>query len=219
MTPDTLTTVTDTVSCFAIDADTYRYFFSASAQVFAAIFAIIGVAASLRIGDIRRIEDISRSAAIGYLREWGYLIYEYLEITNSKSNLISRIGQDLVSDTTDLKFENLTNVMLFLIVSDINLSAEKLREIGRLEEEEYSKVKYHTESALSILRSNPIDSLALIKKVRLSILISALIISFSLIALWIKCYCLYFIIGVLIFMVIALFYLAFLFISILKTKT
>jgi hypothetical protein len=63
-------------SWLTVDADTYRYFFSASAQVFAAIFAIVAIAYSLKIIIIHRQIDNLRREKIGkailYKENWGY---------------------------------------------------------------------------------------------------------------------------------------------------
>jgi len=61
---------------FEVDPETYRYFFSASAQVFAAIFAVVAIAYNYRIMVIsRKLEDLSKEKvrkAILHQDHWGF---------------------------------------------------------------------------------------------------------------------------------------------------
>jgi len=72
---DPLQAVADPPSWSIVDPETYRYFFSASAQVFAAILAIVGIAVTFKLSELqKRIADIEsnlRGIAKNYQRMWG----------------------------------------------------------------------------------------------------------------------------------------------------
>lgn len=71
---ETVKTAVDTTSWLMVDADTYRYFFSASAQVFAAIFAVVAIAFTFRHSEIvRQLEHLHSermSRAFTYKNLW-----------------------------------------------------------------------------------------------------------------------------------------------------
>ncbi len=50
---------------FEVDPETYRYFFSASAQVFAAIFAVVAIAYGYRLMDLQRKYDEIQKEKVG----------------------------------------------------------------------------------------------------------------------------------------------------------
>lgn len=59
---------------FEVDPETYRYFFSASAQVFAAIFAVVAIAYGYRLTDLQRKYDEIQKEKVGKVFTYKSLI-------------------------------------------------------------------------------------------------------------------------------------------------
>ena len=209
---------------FEVDPETYRYFFSASAQVFAAIFVVVAIALNFRLDEIRkRINDINQ-----YRVKLAFFCKDWID----DKKLIEKFGESIdadlgryVSDESDLAdmksqpwryYEIMNREVLDSMMDCCNDIDEKSTspdgvKLAKRIEQKILEAKQDEDKML-----NQKDRLIIV--VKRSVLLSSFIISLSLISLWLKYYCIYYVFGTLLAMLAVLFYISISFVSIYKTK-
>jgi hypothetical protein len=202
---------------FEIDPETYRYFFSASAQVFAAIFAVVAIAVSFRLSELRAEFENARASVVRvahvYVMEVSLHIQEggdNSQISSASQNWMRGRG---VGDITLYSEED-----LFSVCKDIEISINKRYNQKKLDEDRYQRIKKEISLVVERYENLVVYKKSLKMQVNKTVLISGIMIAISLISLWLKYHCIYFIVGVLAIMIAALFFISVSFISIFKTQ-
>ncbi len=130
-------------SCWlTVDPDTYRYFFSASAQVFAAIFAVVAIAYSFRISDIQKKREELRKekllafnlanvfelpARLNVLLKAEYSEYDG-EINESLEYGTWEYDEDIIDRILDTCHANLSTLIMAIQNSFDQIDAKKKQE-------------------------------------------------------------------------------------------
>ncbi|MCX6639386.1 MAG: hypothetical protein NTW14_02730 [bacterium] len=179
--PDSLYKALADSSWMYVSPDTYRYFFSASAQVFAAIFAVVAIASSFRLSELNRqtdrLADRKKSIAITFKYKWNTNTIKKFTGIQYDAMFLPKQAQDLNTTTIDHIWRGL--------LADSN---DKINCDNKGELENWSLIRTFAQELSAWEHILEASKRRAIHGTRISVIIAALMTIFSLISLCIETY-------------------------------
>jgi hypothetical protein len=201
-------------SWFTVDPDTYRYFFSASAQVFAAIFAVVAIAFSFKIMNIQsELENLRKERRRKIKVFESEVVYESFD-DEVKSQMTPHSFNELKKEIWELD-----DWLIDRFLDAIQKRCVELIKVYRREQPineilvKQSKKKYYsigrTKAATKRLRNRHNE--AILNVIKSVVLASAMVI-LSLLMLWSEWYKDYFVLITLPIFILVVYRITFLFV-------
>lgn len=137
---------------FEVDPETYRYFFSASAQVFAAIFAVVAIAYGYRIIDLQRKYDELQKEKVGKVFTYKNLIYNLNKFINGHCRRQEFLDNIFNLDNTSIEamLKAIVDRCEFLLQGD-----DRLHSAQNITKKALEKIKESVEDTLN--KSKKVD--------------------------------------------------------------